>query len=382
MSTVLPPVGGGIFSDIITWVRRLIKSPSAQSISDVVIGDYINRFVTYDMPERIQLFELKRQYTFETIENVFEYQAPFTTSATGNFPFNNNPPPFLETPPATQNQTVMPIYQMFRTPIYCDGVEMGWYQSNDQFYKVFPEFVNNEFPIQGDGTTGPFTVSFGRNPILQGFIDDLGSLLPYVFITAFDAAGNRQYIVDSSFKNSSGQGILIQTDSTFQNIIGANLTGGYPPTGGGSGTVDYVNGTATFSFASAVPNGSNIETQTSPFSAGFPRICLFFNNIFKLYPVPDRSYKIQVDAHVTPSVFFNTTSAIPFAYMSEYLARGAARKILSDQGDYDQMQFYEPLFREQENLVLRRTSRQNSTQRTPTIFSAQTNTNPFTYAQY
>ena len=382
MSTVLPPVGGGIFSDIITWVRRLIKSPSAQSISDVVIGDYINRFVTYDMPERIQLFELKRQYTFETIENVFEYQAPFTSTSTGNFPFNNNPPPFLLTPPATQNQTVMPVYQMFRTPIYCDGIEMGWYQSNEQFYKVFPELVLNEFPIQGDGTTGPFTVAFGRNPILQGFIDDLGSLLPYVFITAFDSSGNRQYIVDSSFKNSSGQGILIQTDSTFQNIIGAPLTGGYPPTGGGSGTVDYVNGTASFSFASAVPNGSNIETQVSPFSAGFPRICLFFNNIFKLYPVPDRSYKIQVDAYITSSVFFNTTSAIPFAYMSEYLARGAARKILSDQGDYDQVQFYEPFFREQENLVLRRSSRQRATERTPTIFSAQTNTNPFIYTQY
>lgn len=387
MSTVIPVVGGGIFSDIITWVRRLIKSPSAQSISDIVIADYINRFVTYDMPERVQLFELKRQYTFETIQNIFEYQAPFTSSATGNFPFNNNPPPFLQTPPITQNQTVMPIYQMFMMPIYCDGVEMGWYQSNEQFYKVFPEFVNNEFPIQGNQTVGPYTVSFGRNPILRGFIDDLGNLQPYVFITAFDVNGNRQYIVDSSFistgvPSTQGQGILVQTDSTFQNIIGAPLTGGYPPTGGGSGTVDYVNGTATFSFASAVPNGSNIETQTSPFSAGFPRICLFFNNIFKLYPVPDRSYKIQVDAYVTPSVFFNTTSSVPFAYMSEYLARGAARKILSDQGDYEQMQFYEPLFKEQENLVLRRTSRQKATQRTPTIFSAQTNTNPFIYTQY
>ncbi len=66
-------------------------------------------------------------------------------------------------------------------------------------------------------------------------------------------------------------------------------------------------------------------------------------------------------------MFFASQAAIPFAYMSEYIARGAARKILSDTG---------------ENLVLRKTSRQNATQRTPTIFSAQNSNNPYIYSQY
>jgi len=385
MSTPLPQVTGGILSDVILWVRRLLKSPSTQSISDAVIADYLNRFYSYDMPERIQLFEMKRQYTFETIPNIFEYQAPFTQALTPVFPGATipPPPPFIGNPPSTarQPQTLTPVYQMFKQPIYCDGVEMGWYQSNDQFYKIFPELVLNERPIQGNGGTGPYIVNFGRNPVLRGFIDDLGNLLPYVFITALDSAGNQQYIVDSGYTTSSGLGILIQTDSTFQNITGPQLTGS-PPNAGGSGTVDYIKGTATFTFNSPVPFGNNIETQTSPFSAGFPRICLFFNNIFKLYPVPDRAYKIQVDAYISPTVFFNTQASVPFAYMSEYLARGAARKILSDTGDYDQFAFYEQLFREQENLVLRRTSRQNSTQRTPTIFSSQISANQFIYTQY
>lgn len=385
MSTPLPAVTGGILSDIIIWVRRLLKSPSTQSISDSVIADYINRFCTYDLPERIQLFELKRQYTFETIANIFEYQAPFTQSLTPKFPGASipAPPPFISNPPSTaqQEQTLVPLYHMFRPPIYCDGIQMGWYQSNQQFYNIFPELVLNEFPIQGDGTGGPYTVNFERSPILRGFIDDLGNLLPYVYITAFDSSGNPQYIVDSGYTDTTGKGLLIQTDSTFQNIIGPVLTGS-PPTSGGSGTVDYINGTATFTFNTGIASGSNIETQTSPFSAGFPRICLFFNNIFKLYPVPDRSYKIQVDAYITPTVFFNTQSSVPFAYMSEYISRGAARKILADTGDYEQFQFYEPLFREQENLVLRRTSRQNATQRTPTIFSTQTSANPYIYTQY
>jgi len=381
MSTPLPKVTGGILADIIIWVRRILKSPSTQSISDVVIADYINRFYAYDMPERIQLFEMKRQYTFETIPNIFEYMAPFTPATTVNFPSNNNPPPFIENPIPVQDQTVMPVYQMFKMPIYCDGVEMGWYQSNEQFYKVFPEFVQNEVPLLGDGTPGPFTTNFGRNPILRAYIDDIGNLLPYVYITTVTGNGDLQYIVDSGYVNALGQGILIQTDKTFQNIIGPNLIGS-PPNSGGSGTVDYINGTATFTFASNTINQANIQTQTSPYSAGFPRICLFFNNTFKLYPVPDRAYKIQVDAYLTPAVFFNTQASVPFAYMSEYLARGAARKILSDNGDYEQSQFYEPLFKEQENLVLRRTSRQNATQRTPTIFSSQTNHNGYTYGQY
>ncbi len=385
MSTVLPNVTGGILSDIIIWVRRLIKSPSTESISDAVIADYINRFWTYDVAERIQLFEMKRQYTFETVPNIFEYPAPFTSALSNKFPGASIPPapPFIPNPPsnAQQAQTLVPVYQNFRPPVYADGVQMGWYQSNDQFYKIFPELVLNETPLLGNGTTGSFIANFSRNPIQRAYIDDLGNLLPYVYITTLTPNGQLQYIVDSGYVDNDGLGILIQTDSTFQNIIGAQLTG-TPPDSGGCGRVNYITGVATFSFLQNTITGANIETQTSPYSSGFPRVCLFYNNTFKLYPIPDRAYKIQMDAYITPIVFFNTGASIPFAYMSEYIARGSARKILSDTGDYDQFAFYETLFREQENLVLRRTDRQKAVERTPTIFSAQMSNNPFIYTQY
>lgn len=377
----LNPVAGGIFSDIITWVRRIIKSPSPQVISDATIADYVNRFWVFEVPERIQLIEMKRQYTFETQANIFEYQAPFAPTQSWNFPPNFDPPPFINNPVVPQNQTPVPLYHEFRPPIYCDGVQMGWFQSTEQFYNIFPELVLNENPLQGDGRSGAYTTNVGRSPILRAFIDDLGNLKPYVYITYVDLSGIQHYIVDSSYLNASGLGILIETDSTFQNIIGAPLVGN-PPTSGGAGTVDYMSGELIFTFLNPVTLGLTIETQTSPFSSGRPRIALYFNQIFKVYPVPDRAYKIQVDAYVTPQVFFNSAASIPFAYMSEYIARGAARKILSDNGDYDQMQFYEPLFREQENLVLRKTSRQNAVPRTPTIFSSQTQSNSYLYTQY
>jgi len=378
----LSPVAGGRFSDIITWVRRFIKSPSAQVISDATIGDYINRFWVYDVAERIQLIEMKRQYTFETQANISEYQAPFAPSQSWNFPANPNPPPFINNPTPTQQQTVVLLYHEFRPPIYCDGVQMGWMQNTEQFYNVYPELVLNEIPLLGDGTPGPYSITLGRSPILRAVIDDLGNLKPYVYITFVDTAGIQHYIVDSSYLNANGLGILIETDSTFQNIIGAPLVG-TPPSSGGAGTVDYVNGILSFQWLSSpVPDQAPIEVQTCPFSAGFPRICLYFNQIFKLYPVPDRAYRIQVDGYITPSVFFNSNAFIPFAYMSEYIALGASRKILSDNGDYDLRAFYEPQFREQENLVLRKTSRQKAVMRTPTIYSGQTQANAYLYTQY
>lgn len=342
----LDVIQGGVFSDIVIWVRRIIKSPSDQVITDRTIGDYVNRFYVYDMPERIQLFELTRQYTFETERNIFIYQAPF----------------FSDT---NDINTGIPMYQTFRPPAYADGIEMGYYQSNDQFYRIFPELVQSEVPLQGDGGVGPYEVEISRTPILRGFTDDLGHLEPYVFITSFDGSGDQVFIVDN------GEGILIQTDSSFQSVILNN-----------AGTVDYETGEMEFTFDQGIPAGTDIQVQTSPFSSGFPRLIQFYNNLFKLYPVPDRSYKIQIDSNITPAQFLSTSDSIPFAYMSEYLARGAARKILTDNADYDQFQFYEPLFREQENLVLRRTSRQRAVVRTPTIFSEQTQSNPYINLQF
>lgn len=336
----VPTVSGGILPDIVTWVRRIIKSPSSQTISSTAIIDYINRFYTYDVPERVQLFELKRQYTFETVPNIFEYQ----------FPYKN--------------------YQLIETPAYCDGVQLGFYTSNDAFYSTFPELVLNEDSGEGDGGNGPYSFDLGQNPILRGFTDDLGNLEPYVFITALNASLNQIYVVDN------GLGQLIQTDATFQKDASGTTT---PPI---VGTVNYLTGEVEFELATdTVPDGNIIASQCSPYSAGFPRIALFFNNIIKLYPVPQRAYKIQFDAYITPAQFLTTTASVPFAYMSEYLARGAARKILTDNADMEQFQFYEPLFKEQENLVLRRTNRINSINRISTIFSQQTNQTPWMYYQ-
>ncbi len=84
---------------------------------------------------------------------------------------------------------------------------------------------------------------------------------------------------------------------------------------------------------------------------------------------PAQQYLVELDAYLSPAAFLNTGAAIPFGYMAEYIARGAARKILSDTGDVEQFQFYEPLFKEQELLVWKRSQRQWTATRTETIYS-------------
>ena len=76
-----------------------------------------------------------------------------------------------------------------------------------------------------------------------------------------------------------------------------------------------------------------------------------------------------MDAYLTPAAFLLSSDAIPFGYMAEYIARGSARKILSDTGDWEQFMAYEPLFKEQEDLVWKRSQRQTTATRTQTIYS-------------
>jgi len=154
--------------------------------------------------------------------------------------------------------------------------------------------------------------------------------------------------------DSTGFGLYISggTISSIQNVI------------------NYFSGIVTnLYFPQAIPAGQNINAQCYFFQTGLPRGILFNNNVITLRSPPDRQYLVELDAYLSPAAFLNSAAALPFGYMAEYIARGAARKILSDTGDIEQFQFYEPFFREQELLVWKRSQRQWTATRTETIYS-------------
>ncbi len=379
-----------LLNDVITYVRRIIKSPSNAAISDNLIIDYINRFWMMDVDARLQLFDLKTKYQFQTTPGVDQYNMPlYDVQLSG-----------------TQTVGMYPVYQGFLGPAYINGVPVAFETKKDMFFTYWMNVVQNlQVVAQGTGVLAPYTIqlpilsnSVPVNPpvtaLLRGHIDIAGiistntnidppladtataqakissmpttSVFPAVYITSIDSTGANVVVSDSGqfLTGNVNYGLLMNPGrAPYGNT---QLTGGYSTT---SNTINYLSGEINVNFPVVIPAGVNINVQCYYFQSGLPRAILYYNNTLTLRAPPDKQYLVELDAYLSPSAFLNTELAIPFGYMAEYIARGAARKLLSDTGDVEQFNFYEPLFREQELLVWKRSQRQWTSTRTPTIYS-------------
>lgn len=384
-----------LLQDIITYIRRIIKSPSDAQITDDLLIDYINRFWIMDVDARIQLFDLKTKYVFQTIPGVDRY----------NMPLYN-----VQTELGGQTIGSYPVYQGFQSPMYINGIQVPLQTQKNSFFNIWPN-VSQQAPVVAVGNAGvsyTFTlpvapnnsnpVNIPVNYILRGHVDMAGiiasgnnndpiigtdlhktsgvvdipfsSIDPSIFIYSTDATGAPVTVSDSGqfLSGSYNFGLLMnQTPGSGLNPFGySSLAGGYSTI---LNTVDYYTGDVNVTFPTAIPAGVDINAVFYFFQSGLPRAALFYNNVLTLRSPPDRQYQVEIEAYLSPAAFLNTGAAIPFGYMAEYIARGAARKILADTGDVEQFQFYEPLFREQEILVWKRSQRQWTASRSETIYS-------------
>jgi hypothetical protein len=200
------------------------------------------------------------------------------------------------------------------------------------------------------------------------------SIYPGVFLTYQNENGSVTTITDSGVflsTGTSGQlyGLLIESENpgTINSYpFSYESLGAYSTT---ANTVNYITGVVNVTFPTPPLAGSNIQAQSYFYQQGIPRAILNYNNCLTIRPPPDVPYLVEIGAYLTPAAFLASSQAIQFAYMCEYIARGAARKILSDTGDVEQFMFYEPLFKEQETLVWKRSQRIFTETRTGTIFS-------------
>lgn len=345
-----------------------------------------------DVDARLQLFDLKKKYQFQTQPGVDQYNMPLYS---------------VQVEPGNQNISFYPVYQGFMEPAFIQGVSCSFSTKRDEFFRIYPKIVQQMQVVGvGNGSAGPYTLTFpvGLNnstpvnppvaAILRGHVDITGiiatnsnddpiivdsltanttipqvpvsSVDSAVFITSTNADGGNVVVQDSGqFLDGAENYGLLMTPGKAPNG-NAVLPGGYSTT---SNTINYFSGVAKVTFPVAIPSGVNINAQCYYFQAGLPRSVLFYNNTLTLRMPPDTQYLVELDAYLSPAAFLDTGASIPFAYMSEYIARGAARKILSDTGDVDQFMFYEPLFREQEMLVWKRSQRQFTATRTQSLYS-------------
>lgn len=366
-----------LLSDIINYVRRIVKTPNNTVLSDALIIDYINRFYIMDMDARIQLFDYKTRYSFKTTPGVDQYNMPYYGL---DFPTQIEPGSTI---------APYPVYQNFLPTAYINGVQISLMNSRESFFRVWPNYLQSMNPVAIGNNTSTYSFSLPYQPVLRGHIDPIGefanlnspvvpdtvnpaimpsSIFSAVYISTQDAAGNPVNVQDSGvfFAANQNDGLLTGNIDT---------TAGW--TTSAVNDVNYLTGQVNVTFNANIPAGTPINAQCYSFNFGMPRLILYYNNVLTLRPPPDTSYLVELDAYLSPASFFNTANAIPFGYMAEYIARGAARKLLSDTGDVEQFMFYEPLFKEQEQLVWKRSQRIITSTRTDTIYSGLSGQSPF-----
>jgi hypothetical protein len=378
-----------ILSDILTYIRRIIKSPSNSVINDNLLIDYVNRFWITDIDARMQLFDLKTKYQFQTIPGVDQYNMPlynFQTEGTGS---------------GSQVINMYPVYQGFLDPCYINGVLVPLQTRRDPFFNNYWNVTQNLEAVAVGNGNATYTLNVPiisniqpvpANPPLQGLlrghVDITGiistgnnidppigtslnlsipstSIYPAIYITSIAADGSSVVVQDSGqfLTGNVNYGLLMSPGSV---PFGYSSLGTYDIN---TNTINYFTGVINVTFPVNIPAGNNINVQCYYFQTGLPRTMLYYNNTMTMRSPPDRQYLVELDAYLSPAAFLNTSQSVQFGYMSEYIARGAARKILSDTGDIEQFQFYEPLFREQEILVWKRSQRQFTNNRTQTIYS-------------
>ncbi len=303
--------------DIRTKVRKLTGSPDATQLTDAEIDEYVNTYYSYDMPQQLRLFNLKEEYEFYTQPNIDTYPFPRNT------------------------------YRTVNTPAFIAGYQSFYSQSEEQFYRIYPQLEFIETLTSGNGTAGPYSFTFTNTPFLRGYIAP-GNPLVYsqVLVSGVNGAGGNEIARDD------GNGGWV--DEAGNALIG---------------TVDYVSGAATVTFANPVTG--DIKGQNIPYQAARPQAILFFNDLFFLRPVPDQAYKVQIEAFRTPTQLMAASQEPLLNEWWQYLAYGAAKKILEDRLDLDGLQRILPFLEEQQRLVLRRTLVQQTVERTATIYTEQ-----------
>jgi len=306
-------------------VRKITRSPSTSLLTEAQLEEYINTFILYDFPEHLRLFFFKTTLTFFTTPYVDTYE---TDSVPGLEDFKNR-------------------YLTIHPPVFVAGRIVYLSQSRSEFYAAWPL---NEALLQIGAGNGIVTNYSGvlqtgaRAPVLQN----------QVSFTSVDANLSPLTVYDVPQAGSNTLGTLFTND-----------TPSLP-----AGIINYVTGVYSFTFPVAPGPGAIIQAQVKPYQPSIPVSMLFYDTKFVFRPVPDKAYRVEMDAYIRPTELLNNSEEPGLQEFWQYISWGAAKKIFEDRMDMESVQQMMPAYEEQRDLVQRRTIVQKTNERTATIYVA------------
>jgi len=314
-------------------VRRITKMPTDTQISDADLLLYINTFLTEDLPNRIQTFDLNKTIKFATTPYVDAYK-----TTTGNFDLNLK----------DFKDMVISMDQ----PIYVSGHQIFFTQSPEEFYAIYPmNKLHGEIGI-GDGVTTAFTYTLPNKVLHNSVI--IGTL------------------------NANGEALIVR-DSPETDAFGreANTGDMLDQAGTDIGDINYLTGVLDVTFGAPPAANEKITYEFDAFSYSQPEAMLFYDNTLTLRPVPDEVYEVQFNARIKPDALVNNDDTPPIESWWQYIALGAAKKIFEDLSNFEAIQNMMAEFEYQESLVMTKSDLARSKQAPATLFNSVTWSNPY-----
>lgn len=310
---------------IIDKVRKLTRTPSTVLLTNAQIEEYVNTFIQYDFPEQLRLFTLRRNFSFYTQPNVDVYETTAGAVTDPLFNFKN-------------------VITTVHPPVYVNGYQARFTLSQEQFYLIYPK-VNTSFQLgTGDGVTLGFSGTVTPVPILPGT----------VVINGTGTNNASDVFIDDPQTSETGN-LIVPNDPAFA-----------------FGTINYLTGAILITFNNAPASGQSVNVLFYSYQPARPDMILFFDNKFTIRPVPDQSYKVEMEVFIRPTELLNANQSPELEQWWQYIAYGAAKKIFEDRQDLESVTLINPEFKQQERFVLRRTLVELSNQRASTIYTEQT----------
>lgn len=323
------------------------------------VDDYINDFYLLDLPEQLRSLKLRDFYYFTTVPNCGTYSIPQSIN-------------------------------MLEPPFYVDNYEVEWTQYPSSFYRLWPEtsFIDRNlfFP---NGILTNFSFTLTQSPIQQGTL--VIGLTP-------NLSGNPSPLLETFTDTDQPIPLDVPTQQGFVNP--GILTGNQ----GGTGSINYLTGEITLTYASPPPNGTTSSCHYHPYVASRPNNVLYYQQQLFLRAIPNDVYQCKVMSYVQPTVALNnltnsgtfypplppgqqraqvpsqfagdnisgsvSMSAEPlFQEWWQCIAYGAALKLLIEEGDYEEHDRLKVHFEDAKLRAQRKALKQLARQRIPTVYS-------------